>query len=95
MELAAPAWQGNLIQVERQDLERIQKSALHIILGSEYVSYKEELILFNMESLEQRRVKLCLKFAKKAEKHTKHRKLFQINQNPTNTRHPYNKYLEV
>ena len=27
LELAAPAWQGSLSQVEKQDLERVQKSA--------------------------------------------------------------------
>ena len=52
-------------------------------------------MLVNMESLELRRNKLCLKFAGKAEKHTKHKKWFQINQNLTDTRQPKNKYLDV
>ena len=33
LELAAPAWQDSISQVEKLDLERIQKCACHIILG--------------------------------------------------------------
>ena len=39
LELAVPAWQGGLSQAEKTDLERIQKTACHIILGQDYVSY--------------------------------------------------------
>ena len=95
MELAVPAWQGSLILLERQDLERVQRNALHIILGSEFISYSEALKFVHLDSLENRRVKLCLKFAKKAEKHVKHSKWFQINTKPTNTRQHKSKYLEV
>ena len=33
LELAVPAWQGGLSQAEKTDLEQIQKTAWHIILG--------------------------------------------------------------
>ena len=43
LELAVPAWQGSITQSEKQDIERIQKSACHIILGQSYNSYHSAL----------------------------------------------------
>ena len=63
---------------ERLDIERVQKIALHIILGDKYDNYKNALELSNLETLESRRDKLCLKFAKKAERNTKHMKWFKL-----------------
>ena len=40
LELAVPAWHEAITQVERIAVERIQKSACHIILGDNYQSYK-------------------------------------------------------
>ena len=65
LELAAPAWQGAITQAERLDIERIQKSALYIILAEEYESYKLALKKLDLDDLESRRYKLCLKFGKK------------------------------
>ena len=76
LELAVPAWQGGLTQVEKQDIERIQKSACHIILGHEYESYRCALKLLGLESLESRRIKLSLKFGIKSEKHHKFKNWF-------------------
>ena len=77
LELAVPAWQGALTMVEKQDIERIQKVAFHIILGDQYESYKNALKLTNLETLEARRIKLCTKFAKKAERNEKHMSWFK------------------
>ena len=77
MELAAPAWHSAISQAERQDLERIQKSACHIILGTNYISYKNALEVLELETLEARRNKLSLKFGLKAEKHPKFRNWFK------------------
>ena len=62
LELAVPAWQGAITQSERLDLERVQKCALYIILGEEYESYRNALKQLNLEDLESRRKKLCLKY---------------------------------
>ena len=67
LELAVPAWQGSLTQAEKQDLERVQKCACHIILGETYDSYKNALSLLKLDTLESRRKKLALKFALKSE----------------------------
>ena len=95
LELAAPAWHGWITQAERLDIERIQKSAAHIILGEDYMSYPEALNVLELESLESRRNKLCLKFSKKAEKHEKHRHWFKRNTVKVNTRQEKPKYCEV
>ena len=78
LELAVPAWQGAITQQERINLERVQKSAAHIILGDDYFSYKMALKHLNLESLESRRNKLCLNFSKKAVKHNKFKNWFKL-----------------
>ena len=67
LELAVPAWHGAITQAERVTIERIQKSASNIILGESYVSYRQSLRTLNLESLQVRRDRLCLNFAKKSE----------------------------
>ena len=46
------------------DLERVQKGALRIILGDKYENYKNALEVTKLDSPEDRREKLCLRFAK-------------------------------
>ena len=38
LELAVPAWHGAPSQADRMEIERVQKAALHIVLGNEYIS---------------------------------------------------------
>ena len=71
LELAAPAWNGSLTRSEIVDIERVQKCALRIILGTSYEDYSSALEISNLESLENRREILCLNFAKKACKNSK------------------------
>ena len=77
LEFGAPVWHGAITNVERQDIERTQKGALHIILGDQYGDYRNALQMTNLESLEDRRTKLCTKFAKKAERDEKHKQWFK------------------
>ena len=95
LELAVPAWHGGLNNVDQLDIERVQKSACHIILDSNYISYRNALNDLCLEPLKVRRDKLCLKFAKKAEIHPKHRNWFKLNKNTANTRQNKSKYMEV
>ena len=65
-------WHHSLSQEDQTDLERVQKVAFRIILGKEYDSYENSLILLNLQTLHQRRELLCLRlFAKKCIKHPK------------------------
>ena len=43
LELAVPAWHSGITLAEQIKIERIQKSAAHIILGHSYESYKDAL----------------------------------------------------
>ena len=95
LELAVPAWQGGLSQAEKQDIERIQKCACNIILGSDYISYRNALKILCLDSLETRRVKLTLKFGLKSAKHSKFRKWFKVSNKMYNTRHDGPKYCPV
>ena len=88
LELAVPAWHGDITQVERMDIERIQKSAAHIILGERYISYRQALKTLNLQSLQSRRDKLCLK-------HTKFQKWFKPAHYSQDTRQEKFKYCKV
>ena len=69
LELAVPAWNAALNQTDKKDIERIQKTALHIMLGDSYQSYVNALDKVGLESLDDRRHKLCLKFERKSAAH--------------------------
>ena len=95
LELAVPVWNNGITLVEQQDIERIQKSAAHIILGAQYESYNIALKTLGLESLKSRRDKLCLKFALKAEKHDKFKKWFKPAVYANFTRRKKFKYCEA
>ena len=95
LELAVPAWQGAITQAERDEIERVQKAAFHIALGDDYQSYRNALKYFEMDSLENRRQKLCKKFARKAVINPKHQKWFKLNTVTVDTRQKHPKFCEV
>ena len=66
VEYASPVWTGGLTQDETNQIERVQKAAFAIILGSSYNCYMEALATLGSESLETRRKAINLKFAKKS-----------------------------
>ena len=65
----------------RKYLERVQKAAIKVILGTKYATYKKGLKVLKIDSLEKRRNKLCLSFAKKSAKHEKIMDMFPIRRN--------------
>ena len=65
LEMAVPVWHPGLTQREKSEIESVQKLALKIILGHSYQSYRQAREFFCLDTLEQRRSELCLKFAKK------------------------------
>ena len=89
LEMAVPVWQPALTQQESIQIERVQRCAFYIILGTGYKSYEQALDLLEYETLYERRISLCEKFAKKALKHSKYKNWFNVNeQKPSkNTRH--------
>ena len=95
LELAVPAWSGSITLAEQIDIERVQKSAAHIILGEEYLNYKNALSVLNLDSLKDRRNKLCINFAKKAEKDKKFQNWFKLAKYRETTRQEKSKYKKV
>ena len=90
LELAVPVWQPALTQQEVKQIERVQRCAMYIILGDNYVSYDNALDILECENLDDRRVKLCENFAKKSLKNSRYKSWFCANNSPPptiNTRH--------
>ena len=62
LEQSSVVWHSSLTAENINDLERVQKSAVKIILGGKYQSYKKALDVLDLETLDSRRNYLCLKF---------------------------------
>ena len=66
LEFSSNVWRSSLTKENRQDLERVQKAALKVILRSDYKDYEEALRVTGLQSLDKRREMLVLRFAKKS-----------------------------
>ena len=73
-------WAQGLTQAEATQIERVQKCALHVILGTHYGNYQNALEILKTEKLSVRRSKLCLKFIKRCEKSTKYSSWLKISE---------------
>ena len=80
LEHSATVWHSSLTEENKTDLERVQKTATKIILGERYRNYKQALIDLDLETLDERRQNLCLRFAIKSSKHEKTSKMFPLNE---------------
>ena len=58
-------WNLGLTKGQKNDLEKVQKVALKIILDENYTSNERACTLFNISPLEDRRRDLCTNFANK------------------------------
>ena len=77
----ALVWHSSLTEENSKDLERVQKSAVRIMLGDKYTEYNDALMRVDLESLSERREELCLKFAKGCLRNEKTKSMFKINRN--------------
>ena len=80
LEYGAVTWHSMLTDENSKSIERVQKSALSIILGPDYICYENALERTKLERLDQRRIKLSLSFAKKAVNHPQHSSWFNLEQ---------------
>ena len=71
LEQSCVVWHSSLTQENSNDLERVQKAAVQIILGVKNVDYQEALIKIDLDTLENRREELCKNFAIKCVKSDK------------------------
>ena len=51
LEYAAVVWHAVLTQINTSDIERVQKAALSIILGKNYISYNHALEVLKLKPL--------------------------------------------
>ena len=79
LEQSAVVWHSSLTQKNENDLERIQKAALKVIMKDKYQNYSDALKTLKIKSLKGRREELCLKFAKSCLKMEKFKKFFPLN----------------
>ena len=79
LEQSCQVWHSSLTLENANDLERIQKNALKIILQDEYENYSNALSLSGLKSLIERRKELCLRFAKACLKNQQTNSMFPLN----------------
>ena len=78
LEQSCVVWHSSLTQENSDDLERVQKAAVKIILGNQYKNdYENALVKADLETLKERRIKLCKKFAKKCLEYEKTEDIFK------------------
>ena len=80
LEQSATVWHSSITEDNKEDLERVKKTALRIILGDGYISYEKALNKLDIEKLDERRENLCLRFALKSSKNPKCKSMFPINE---------------
>ena len=78
LEQSAVVWHSFLTEDNKNDLERVQKSALKIILGNRYKSYQQALSELDIETLDNRRENRCIRFARKCVKNEKTARMFPL-----------------
>ena len=79
LESNAPVFHSMLTQEDSNNIERVQKIALRVILDEDYVDYSTDCSTLKIETLETRRTKLSLNFALKCLKNEKFKDLFKLN----------------
>ena len=91
LEQTAVVWHFALTEQNKQDLERVQKSACKIILKSKYTHYNKLLEILDIDNLNVRRTNLCKVFARKSERNSSLPFTLSDNTHPMIIRQP-NKY---
>ena len=95
LEFGSVVWNSGLTQDNVTQIERVQKSAFGVILGSHYNTCEEACEKLKMKTLSERRKLLSIKFAVKASKHPVHKTWFVQNQEESKTRVDKPKYKPV
>ena len=78
LEHSSVVWHSSLTDENSDDLERIQKSAMKIILGNKYKDYLSALNYLQLDKLKDRRKELCQRFALKCMKMEKTKNMFSL-----------------
>ena len=79
LEQSCQVWHSSLTLEDFNNLERVQKNALKIILQDDYVSYSHALTASGLSPLFERRLNLCLRFAKSCVRNKQTKDMFPLN----------------
>ena len=79
LEYCSTVWHSSLTKDDCDDIERVQKAAMRLIMGNRYQGYKQALEHMKLDSLKERRDKMALSFAKKSLKLDTFSKFFPLN----------------
>ena len=79
LEQSCQVWHSSLTIENVQNLERVQKNALKIILQDNYQDYSNALDISGLNSLYERRNDLCLRFTKSCVKNELTKSMFPLN----------------
>jgi hypothetical protein len=91
-EYSSVVWHSSITEEESNNIERVQKIALRIILNEDYSDYASALEMSGLLTLRERRKNLSLNFAKKCLRSDKSQDLFPLNVKNVNTR-PHEKFF--
>ena len=86
-EQLVPIWNSGLTKKQVQDIERIQKVALKIILAEKYENYLNAYKIFNLETMVTRRLQLSTNFAVRLFKSDRCNKFFTLAKKNSSRRH--------
>ena len=79
LEQSCTVWNSGLSKGNENDIERVQKCVLKLILKHKYKSYKNALETVNIQTLKNRRDILCAKFAHRSLRNEKTKHMFKPN----------------
>ena len=78
LEKSVAVWHSGLTNLNKEMIERVQVASMKSIFKKQYSNYKEALKIANLTTLDFRREKMCLKFAKDCLKIDKLKKMFPL-----------------
>ena len=81
LEQSCVVWHNSLTAQNSEDLERVQRSAVRLILGRNFENYEDVLDKIGLQSLHERREEMCLKFAQKCLENEKTENMFPLKTN--------------
>ena len=79
MEFNSSVWFSTITQEEKDDLERVQRCAMKLIMKEDDQTYEDALEKLKLQNLSDRREMLALRFAKKCTKHERLKDWFPLN----------------
>ena len=95
LEQSAVVWHSSLSIENSNDLERVQKASIRLIMGKIHTNYENSLKLLGLKTLKERRIKLCLNFAKKTTRSVKMKHMFPLRKEYRNAKRRFTEMFVV